>query len=159
MRKLILPLLLVIVTLSANAQSKSYKDLRRNFDGEPEVRSIGLGAPVCRMLINIIGWEDKEMSAALRGVKHVRFMTIPTEAFADHGLSVRGFQSRLEKDSFELMASFRDDGNQFTIYHRPEKKADRYFMLMEDGDDLVAVEMKGYIDPAAFRTGVSHASL
>jgi len=159
MKKLILPLLLIAAGFAAHAQSKSYQDLRRNFAGEPEVKSFGFGAPVCRLLVNILGREDEEMLEALKGVKHIRFMTIPTEAFADRGLSVRGFQSRLEKDNFELMAAFSDDGSDFTIYHRPEKNEDRYFLLIEDGDELVAVEMKGHIDPNAFRHGVSQASL
>lgn len=159
MKKLILPFLVIAAGYAATAQSKSYQDLRRNFGGEPEVKSFGFGAPVCRLLVGMLEREDEDISEVLRGVKHVRFMTIPTDAFADRGLSVRGFKSRLEKDNFDLMAAFRDDGSDFAIYHRPESKADRYFLLIEDGDELVAVEMKGFIDPVAFQDRVTHTSL
>lgn len=159
MKKSIVSILFITAALAVQAQSKSYQELRDHFAGQPDVKSFGFSGPICKMIVNIIGWEDQELSNALRGVKQVRFMTIPKEEFDNQGLSVRGFRSRLVKDNFEVMAAFRDDGSDMTLYQRPEKNTDRYFMLVDDGDELLAIEMKGYIDPAAFREKYSQASL
>ena len=159
MKKSIASTLFILAACAAQAQSKSYQDLRNHFSGQPDVKSFGFSGPVCRMIVNVIGWEDEELSEALKGVKQVRFMTIPKEEFDNQGLSVRGFRSRLVKDNFEVMAAFRDGGSDVTLYHRPEKNTDRYFMLLEEDDEVVAIEMKGYIDPAVFREKYSEASL
>jgi hypothetical protein len=159
MKKSISSLLFILIACAVQAQSKSYQDLRNHFAGQPDVKSFGFSGPVCRMIVNIIGWEDEEMADALKGVKQVRLMTIPKEEFDNQGLSVRGFQSRLAKDNFEVMAAFRDGGSDLTLYHRPEKKTDRYFMLIEEDGEVLAIEMKGHIDPAIFREKTSEASL
>ena len=159
MKKSVASTLFILAAFAVHAQSKSYQELRNHFAGQPDVKSFGFSGPVCKMIVNIIGWEDENLSDALSGVKHVRFMTIPKQEFDNQGLSVRGFRSRLVKDNFEVMAAFRDNGSDMTLYHRPEKNTDRYFMLVDDGDEVLAIEMKGYIDPADFRDKYSEASL
>jgi hypothetical protein len=159
MKKSALFILLVISVQFASAQSRSYQDLQRNFEGQGDVRSFGLGSGMCRLIVSIIGNEEEEVAEALKGVKHVRFMTIPKEEFDNRGLSVRGFRSRLAKDRFELMANFKNSDDNVTVYHRSEEKSDRYFVLIDEHDNLIAIEMKGYIDPSAFKDELRDISL
>jgi len=152
--------LLFCTTLTASlAQSRSYQDLQRNFGDHPEVRSFGISGPLCRLAVSIFSHEDQEAADVLEGIKHVRFISIPMEEFDNKGLSVRGFQSRLTRDNFELVANFRDSGSDVSLYQRTEKNNDRYFLLVEDNDELLAFEMKGYIDPAAFQDSFKFSSL
>jgi len=93
-------------------------------------------------------------------VHHVRFMTIPTEAFNAQGVSVRGFKSRLPKDKFEPMADFTNDGSTLAFFHRQEgEKKNRYFVIIEDDGEVIAIEMKGHIDPAIFASEIHVSSL
>jgi hypothetical protein len=158
MKQSTLFLLFLFAASAAASQSRSYLDLKRNFAGQPEVRSIGVSGAICRLVVNIVSHEDQELADALDGVKHVRLMTIPLEEFERRGLSVRGFRSRLTQDNFELIANFKDSDSGVTLYHRPEKNDDRYFVLVEEDDELVAIEMKGFIDPAAFQDSYSGRS-
>jgi len=50
--------------------------------------------------------------------------------------------------------SIRDNGEHINIFHRLDgNKKNRYFVLIEESDEVVALELKGYIDPELFKDG------
>lgn len=150
MKQLTLVLLLVSAAFAADAQSESYRALRRKFSDSPEVKSYKLNALVMKILVSVVSREDDEIARALKDVKHVRVMTIPKEEFILRDLSVNGFKSYLAKDHYELMTDIRNHGDKATFYHRVEGHRNRYFAIIEESDEVVAIEMKGHIDPAIF---------
>lgn len=88
-------------------------------------------------------WEFKD---AIRDVQHVRIITIPIEEFEARGLSVKGFKKLLKKDSFEELASIRDQGDDVTFYLQSTGKKNRYVVVIQEIDEVVVIEMKGLID-------------
>lgn len=160
MKKIVLALLFACSAGLVYGQSDSYKMLRHHFADRPEVRSFKLSGLMCRIIVDIIEHDDERLAAALQEVRHVRVMTIPRREFEAQGLTVRGFKTRLPKDNFELMADFKSDGSNLAFFHREEdNNENRYFVIIEDGDDIVALEMKGYIDPAILASESKLSSL
>ena len=54
----------------------------------------------------------------------------------------------LQKDSFASLATIHDKGDDISIFHRlDDNNKNRYFVLVEEQNEVVAIEMKGYIDP------------
>jgi DNA-binding transcriptional regulator of glucitol operon len=156
MKKLLIPVLLLVSTLGWS-QSKSYQTLQHHFDNRPDVQAFSLGGWLCRAALSLaMDDDDRELNLlkkAMADINHVRFIVIPKHEFRQQGLSVNGFRSYLKKDSFELLADVRDQGEQVTFYHRSDgTRKDRYFVLVDDQDEVVAIEMKGYIDPAIFES-------
>lgn len=156
MKKLLIPVLLLVSTLGWS-QSKSYQTLKDHFDDRPEVQGFSIGGWLCRAALSLAMDENDHeialLKKAMADIDHVRFMVIPKKEFKDQGLSVNGFRSYLRKDSFELLADVRDQGEQVTFYHRSDgTRKDRYFVLVDEQDEVVAIEMKGYIDPAIFES-------
>lgn len=149
MKKIFLVLAMTCAAGILNAQSDSYRMLRSQFDDSPDVRSYRLRGLMIRLVAEIVEDEDERLAASLRDVKRVRLMIIPKEEFAQKGVTVSGFKSRLPKDKFELMGDFRDEGGSVAFYHRAEKRGKNcYFVIIDQDDEVVAIEMKGYIDPA-----------
>jgi hypothetical protein len=148
MKKFLFLLLLACLANLSHAQSQSYRMLRDQFEDSPEVKSYRLSGLMCKIIVNIVEDDDERLTAALKEVKKVRLMTIPKQEFAAHQVTVNGFKSRLEKDNFELLADFNKGDESIAFYHRVEKKnKNRYSVIIDEGDKVLAIEMKGYIDP------------
>jgi hypothetical protein len=160
MKKLALTFVFACSVILLQAQSDSYKMLRSHFADQPEVRSFKLSGMMCRIIVEIIEHDDDRLAAALEEVRHVRVMTIPKKEFAAQGLTVGGFKSRLPKDDFEIVGDFKDQGGSVAFFHRQEKKSkDRYFVIIEEEDEVIAIEMKGSIDPAILASDSEFTSL
>jgi hypothetical protein len=132
-----------------NAQSNSYRMLHKQFADSDEVKSYRLRGLMIRLVAEIVEDEDERLAASLRNIKRVRLLTIPKEEFKVQELTVSGFKSRLPKDRFELMGDFRDEEGSVAFFHRAEKRGKNcYFVIIDQDDEVIAIEMKGYIDPA-----------
>ena len=141
---LVLSLLALLISASSFSQSNSYQILKDNFTGRPDVHSFSVNGFFCRMILGMTDeWEFKE---AIKDVQHVRIMTIPTEQFEARGLSVNGYKKLLKKDSFEELASVRDHGDHITFYLQSTGNKNRYMIVVQEPDEVVVIEMKGYID-------------
>ena len=140
----VLSLFALLISTSVFSQSKSYQTLKDNFIDRPDVHSFTVSGFFCRMVLSMAGeWEFKD---AIRDVQHVRIITIPTEEFEARGLSVKGFKKLLKKDSFEELASIRDQGDDVTFYLQSTGKKNRYVVVIQEIDEVVVIEMKGLID-------------
>ena len=61
---------------------------------------------------------------------------------------MNGFKKLLRRDSysFEELASIHDNGDDVNFYLRSIGKKNRYMILIQDADEIIAIEMKGHID-------------
>ena len=152
MKKLFLSILLIAGSVTTFSQSKSYQALRNHFEGKEDVNSFALNGFLCRAALRIVGTDKRLLHTMMKDIHHIRFIVIPTKEFGKQNLSVNGFKEYLTKDSFESLASIRDKAGLISVFHRMDgNKSDRYFVLVEEPNEVVGIEMKGYIDPALFR--------
>ena len=139
---------LASITL-ANAQSNSYQTLKNTFSDEPEVHSFAFSGWMGRLVLDMVG--NDELKDAIKDLNHVRFITIPHAVLDARNLSVNGFKKVLQQDFFEEIAYVRDRGEEVTIYLREtgnqQNRKNVYFVLVEEERDVVAIELRGLLDP------------
>jgi len=141
-------LLGVLVSLTSRAQSKSYQTLHDHFHHEQDVHTFQASGFIIRLVLNLAAKDESAAHSMAKHVRHARVMVIPKEAFEKQHLSVSGFQHVLEQDSFMNLVTLREKGDVISIYHRmDDNNRNRYFVLVDGKDEVVAIEMKGYIDP------------
>ncbi|HRI79142.1 MAG TPA: DUF4252 domain-containing protein [Cyclobacteriaceae bacterium] len=154
MKKLNILILFTAASVAAFAQSKSYEALYSHFKGKEDVHAFSMGGMLCRLAVNVMANDNDVLKAMVKDIRHIRFIVIPKNEFAKQNLSINGFKGFLKKDLFEEMATIRDHGDIVSVFHRTDANAkDRYFVLVEDQGKVVAIEMKGTIDPALFKEG------
>jgi hypothetical protein len=135
---------ILLIATSTFGQSNSYQALKNNFSDRPNVHNFNVNGFFCRLVLGMAGeWEFKE---AIEDVQQVRLITIPSEEFKAQGLSVNGFKKLLAKDSFEELASIRDNGDDVNFYLQSTGRKNRYVILIQEPDEVVVVELKGSID-------------
>ena len=139
-------LLFLFAASAALAQSNSYQTLRNKFSGSEDVHSFSLNGFFARTVLRMTG--EYEFKSAIKEVNSIRLMTIPYSEFKDRGVSLSGYKKLLERDAYEQLAHIRDHGDDITFYVQSTKKQDnRYMVLVEESDEVVVIEMRGYIDP------------
>jgi len=137
---------ILIATASSFAQSNSYETLKDKFKNQPDVHSFSFSGWMGRMVLNLAG--EYEFRNAIKDLNHMRLITIPRSEFSAQHVTVKGFKNVLKKDSFEEMAVIRDHGQEVSIYLREgNNNKNHYFVLIEEEHEVVAIELKGYMDP------------
>lgn len=137
---------LVLSVTSSLAQSKSYLALKEKFKTEPDVHSFSFSGWMGRLILNMAG--EHEFRNAIKDLNHMRLITIPRLAFSAQQVTVKGFKKLLKQDSFEELAFIRDNGEEVSIYLREgNNHKNHYFVLIEEEREVVAIELKGYLDP------------
>ncbi|MCU0420480.1 MAG: DUF4252 domain-containing protein [Cyclobacteriaceae bacterium] len=148
----IIPFFLLVLTAGVTrAQSESYEQLRNRFVRQHDVYSFSVSGFWCRLFVGFMGEEDRVLRKAMQDVKHVRLMTIPAELWKTQFKSTRHFTRLLTQDGFEELATIRDQGDHVYFHMRSDGKWNRYFVLIEQPDEVVAIELKGYLDPALLK--------
>lgn len=142
----LLTLTLVATAWVANAQSESYQAFKYKFQGDENVFSFETGGLLARTVLLFSG--DHEFRKAIRNVRHIRIMTVPGSAFEKNKVSLQGFQHVLKNDGYEKLVSVRDNGDNVSIYLQSgERNRDsRYFVLVDQKHEVVAIELYGNID-------------
>jgi hypothetical protein len=151
MKKIIIAsLFLSFLAANSFAQSNSYQTLKSKFDESPDVHSFSLRGWACRLIFNLAG--EYEFKEAVEDIQHIRLITIPKAEFETKQVTVNGFKQILLQDSYEQLAYMRDNGEEVTIYLRESgNKKNYYFVLVEDESEVVAIELKGYINPDSLK--------
>jgi Domain of unknown function (DUF4252) len=150
------PIYIVIVVLlltstSSLAQSNSYQALKEKFKEEPDVHSFSFSGWMGRLILDMAG--EHEFRNAIKDLNHMRIITIPRSAFSAQQVSVKGFKKLLVQDSFEELAFIHDNGEEVSIYLREgNNHKNHYFVLIEEELEVVAIELKGYLDPKLLNT-------
>jgi hypothetical protein len=148
MKSISLTVLLFITTPAfLAAQSHSFNTLKKKFSASENVHSFRSSGFMARTVLWIAG--ERDFIRAIKEVKNIRLMTIPKSAFAEQALSVAGFKKVLRKDSYEELALISDHSDAVGVYLQSNESsnANRYFILIDNPREVVAVELKGYIDP------------
>jgi hypothetical protein len=145
---LTLLVLLTASTVSVQAQSKSFRTLREKFSGTEKVFSIRTSGFMARTILWVAG--EHAYNDAIREVKNVRLVVIPKSAFSENNVTLTGFRKLTREDGFEELTRVRDHGDDVTLLIQTptRKKLDnRYLILVEEENEVVVVEVRGYIDP------------
>ncbi|MFZ6011509.1 MAG: DUF4252 domain-containing protein [Bacteroidota bacterium] len=147
MKTTTLTLLLLITTISFSpAQSDSFQTLREKFSGRKNTFCFGTSGFFARTALWMAG--EYEYIEAIEEVKSIRVIVIPKSSFQRLGLTVDGYKKFVAKDSFEKLAHMKDHGDDVAVYiQETNSRHNRYQVIVESGDEVVVVEVKGYIDP------------
>jgi Domain of unknown function (DUF4252) len=136
--------------MEALAQSNSYRTIKNKFNNSPDVHSFSVGGWACRLIFSIAG--EYEFKKAVEDVEHIRLITIPKSEFEAKEVTIKGLKRLLMQDSYQQLAHIRDNGEDVTIYLRESgNKKNYYFVLVEEEREVVAIELKGYINPDALK--------
>jgi hypothetical protein len=139
-------IIFMVFTMGVNAQSKSYSALKDEFSSERDVHTFSVGGFFARAIIGFAG--EHEFNKAIKEVKQIRLITIPGYQFKEKGLTLKGFKKFMQKDHFEELVNLQDNGDRVSIYMQEnEKEHNHYMILIENDHEVVAIEIKGYIDP------------
>lgn len=138
---------ILLVSVSASAQSKSYLTLKEKFE-DSKIISLRTSGFLARTVLRLAG--EHEFTDAIKDINSIRVTVIPKAAFKARHLTVKGFCKFAKEDSFDELVSVRDSGDDVTILMQPsrKKKDNTYLVLVDNDDEVVAVEVEGYIDPA-----------
>jgi hypothetical protein len=150
MKKLIL-LLALGLHLNVYAQSDSFQAFRNKFAGEEDVHSFKVSGFIVRSVLALAG--EHEAREATRGISKVRLVVAPRLAFEAQRVTVDGFRRVLREDAFEELMNFREDGDKVTVYsNSASRRRDHcYMMLVEDEENIVLIEVSGYVNEGYFR--------
>ena len=136
----------LMAATSVVAQSNSYQQLKNKFKDQPDVYSFSFSGWMGRIVLNLAG--EYEFKNAIKDIKYMRLITIPQSEFSVQNVSVNGFKKLLKQDSFEELAFIHDQGEEVSIYLREgNNHKNHYFVLIEEEREVVAIELKGYLDP------------
>jgi hypothetical protein len=141
-------ILFAFAASTAFAQSKSYQALREKFRGEKEVVSLHTSGGFARTILWLAG--ERDFKEAIEDVKDIRFTVIPKKAFRAKSVSLDGFKKVAKRESFEELARVKDHGDDVTLLMQTsyKQKHNRYLLLVESDDEVVVMEIRGYIDPS-----------
>jgi hypothetical protein len=147
---LIIPFFIGIINISI-AQSDTFQTLRNKFGGRENVYSFAASGFLARTVLWVAGEHDYR--DAIKSIKTFRFITIPKSAFAEQKVSIKGLKKLILKDSFDELVSVKDHGDNVTVYIQedPKQKNNLYFLLVDDGNEVIAIEIRGYIDPSVLK--------
>jgi hypothetical protein len=139
-------LLVFIACVSAFSQSNGFEILRNKFQGKNDVFCISTSGLLARCALLVSGEHD--FKKAIKDIDAIRLITIPKSAFHDEQVSVKGFKNILAKADYEQLTSVRDHDDDVTLYVQSGKNNNNMYLLLVDSrDDVVAIEIEGYIDP------------
>jgi hypothetical protein len=140
-------LLLAIFGVSGYAQTSVYRTMKNKFSDSEDVFSFSTSGFLAKAALWVAG--EYEFTEAVREIDQIRVITVPKAAFEKQNVTVKGLKKLIVKSSYELLTSIRDHGDEVTLFIQPGKseKNNHYFVLVESNDDVVGIEIKGYIDP------------
>jgi hypothetical protein len=144
---------MLLAGATAFGQSKSFDALSNAFADRDNVISFSLGGLPLK-------WTSDEDDKTFNRVRDVRFLTIPRQQFDAGDMKLSSVKRNLSRDSFEEMFSARDEGDNVSIYLQDHGgDTNVYFVLVEDDDNVVAIEIKGYIDPKSLKDKKTRSKL
>ena len=150
-------ILCLLLITSGYSQSDSFIALKEKFAYHPDVYSFSTSAFLGGALLKLAG--EHEFYDAVKSIQRISFIAIPKDAFKHEEVTLSGFKKIMRKDSFQELARMKDNGDLVTFYLRStESNNNRYMILVEDSDNVVAIELTGYIDPEFLLKCESHST-
>lgn len=155
MKRTLVFMFLLITGAAAFGQSKSFSSLSEAFSNNDNVTSFSLGG----LGLKWSSGEDEDK--ALSGIRDVRFLHIPRGQFEAGDVKLSSLKRSLSRDNFEVMFNARDGKDNVSVYLQENRGENNnlYFLLVEDDDNITAIEIKGYIDPKTLRDSKSRSKI
>ncbi len=145
-------LFITLLTPTVFAQSNSYRTLREKFRGEKDVVAVRASGGLTRTILWMAG--EREFKHALQEVDEIRLVVIPKRAFRANDVTLNGFKKIAEQDTFKEIARVKERGDDVTLLMQKSYKSkrhpdyNRYLILVDSNEEVVVMEIKGYIDPS-----------
>jgi hypothetical protein len=144
------------VATTGFSQSDSFIALREKFAYHHDAFSFSTSSFWGGALFWVAG--EYEFYDAIRQIKRISLISVPKGAFKYEDVTVAGFKKVLREDSFQELAHMKENGDLITVYMKStESKNNRYMILVEESDDVIAIELTGYIDPEILLKCDSHS--
>lgn len=146
MRSSLIIIVLILFTISsASSQHTAFQTLKNKFKGEENVVTLSSSGFMVRTILLLAGAHD--FRKAIKEVDRLRLITIPKAEFEHQRVSVNGFKKVLYKNDYEMLGSTIDHGDRVTLYLQSgEKHHEHYFLLVENPNEVIAIEIKGEVD-------------
>jgi hypothetical protein len=150
-------ILCFVLTGNGFSQSDSFIALKEKFAYHRDVYSFGTSAFLGGAVFLLA--KEHEFYDAIKRVKRINVIAIPQQAFRREDVTVAGFKRVMRQDSFWELARMKESDDLITVYMKStESKDNRYMILVEDSDNVIAIELTGYIDPEFLLKCESHSS-
>ncbi len=154
------PVFITLIALAISGisfgQSESYRLLKDKFAGRHhKVVSFRASGFLTRTIFAIAGEHD--VHDAIRDVRKIRLIVIPKEAFRSEHVTLAGFRKVASDDNFHELMYIRDGKDHVTVLMQPgrKEKDNHYLLLVESDDEVVAIEIRGYLDPEQLKMSLS----
>jgi hypothetical protein len=147
MRSFIFILFLTCLTTFSFGQNSAFQTLKNKFAGDEDVVTFSTSGFFARVILWMSG--EHEFQNAVQNIDQIRLITIPKSLFETQKVTVGGFKKILTNDAYEVLSNIRDHGDDVTVYIQSGKEDhnNRYFVLVDNENEVVGIEIKGYIDP------------
>jgi hypothetical protein len=148
MRITILALLLIAISgITGYSQTSVYQTMKNKFSDSEDVFAFSTSGFLAKAALWVAG--EHEFTDAIGEIDQIRIITVPKAAFEKQDVTVKGLKKLITKSSYEVLTSIRDHGDEVTLFIQSGKKErnNRYFVLVDSADDVVGIEIQGYIDP------------
>jgi hypothetical protein len=145
-------LALVLITSLTFGQSKSFVSLKEQFKGKQDVHSFTVGSFFVNLVLQLADEDDEIDFDAIKNIGSIHLITIPKQHFEGNKLSLDGYKRFIQKeDAYEELIHVNDKGERVTLFMKTMgSKENRYLILFDQGDDLTAIEFKGYVEVNEF---------
>lgn len=145
MKRIILISAFAFAGIGAFGQSNSYQAMKETFIGGEDVHAFSVNGFFARAVFSLA--DEHQFREAITDVKSIKLITVPKLEFKSKGLTVDGFKKLLKADSFQELVFVRDNGSDATFFLQENgRNKDRYFILIEENDEVIRIEMKGSVD-------------
>ena len=147
MKNILTAITIVLFATQAFCQSDSYVTIKDTFKGGEDVHSISVSGFLARTVLWMA--DEHEFRDMITDIKSIKLITIPIEQFKEKGVTVNGFKKILNQDSFHELGHVRDHGDLVTFFiqeNGKHKLKDRYFIIVEEKDEVIGIEMRGAVD-------------
>ena len=133
--------------LLTQAQSESFQILKSKFSDHDDVCAFSMSGFFARTVLWMAGEHD--FNHGIKEIRSVHMITIPKSAFDKEHVTLNGFKKVASRDSYQELLQIRDHGDDVTllIQHATKNRGSRYLFLVDSDNEVVAIEVKGIIDP------------
>ena len=142
MKKLIIPLILLMLPVFVNAQSCSMRRMFRSYDPGKEVTRIHI--PSC--LTTLTSWfvDEPEAKYLLKQIKSIYVLSSEDEAFSKESDFPSKIAKKLKSKNFEELMAIKSDGEQVDMLVRKKGKKNEFVIAVNGEEDaMIYIRTKG----------------
>lgn len=156
MKRFIIPFILALFSaVMVSAQSSSAAVLRKEWRADADF-SFSVSGFVARTVLNIAG--EDEIRKAIRGVRRIRFCILHKDASGKCD-ALRKIKTVVKEEAFDKLLRMRDGEDDVMVYTKMKRRNNNRYLLLVDGpNEVVVMEVKGYIDMQRLQEAINGPS-